>query len=129
MILVLTGCGKKSSTTSSNGGQDGSTQTEVTTEQEVVVPAENLVLVQNGKFSPATITVKKGTEVTWVNKDPEPCWIASDPHPIHTGLAGFDAGKGIKQDGTFKFTFQKTGTFGYHDHLNISSTGKVVVEP
>ncbi len=128
-MFFLTGCGKKKDTTSSDQGQNGSTQTEVTTEQEVVVPADNLVLVQNGKFVPATITVKKGTEVTWVNKDPDSCWIASDPHPIHTGYTGFDSGKGMKQDETYKFTFQKTGTFGYHDHLNITDTGKVIVEP
>ena len=129
-IVLLAGCGKRTESVANNEGNN-STQTEATTTSsaEDVVPVSSLVLVQDGKFNPQVLTVKKGTEVTWVNKDTEPCWVASDPHPIHNGYPGFDAGKGMIQDETYKFTFQKTGTFGYHDHLNITNTGKIVVEP
>ena len=128
-IVLLAGCGKKTESVANNEGNN-STQTEATTTSsaEDVVPVSSLVLVQDGKFNPQVLTVKKGTEVTWVNKDTEPCWVASDPHPIHNGYPGFDAGKGMIQDETYKFTFQKTGTFGYHDHLNITNTGKIIVE-
>jgi len=129
-IVLLAGCGKKTESVTSNEGNN-STQTEATTASsaEDVVPVSSLVLVQNGKFNPQVLTVKKGTEVTWVNKDIEPCWIASDPHPIHNGYPGFDAGKSMIQDETYKFKFDKVGTFGYHDHLNITNTGKIIVEP
>ena len=128
-IVLLAGCGKRTESVANNEGNN-STQTEATTTSsaEDVVPVSSLVLVQDGKFNPQVLTVKKGTEVTWVNKDTEPCWVASDPHPIHNGYPGFDAGKGMIQDETYKFTFQKTGTFGYHDHLNITNTGKIIVE-
>lgn len=130
-VLTLTGCGKKTESAANSESGGNGTQTEATTATTAddVVPVESLVLIQNGKFNPETLTVKKGTEVTWVNKDTDPCWVASDPHPIHNGYPGFDAGKGIIQDETYKFTFQKTGTFGYHDHLNITNTGKIIVEP
>ena len=128
-IVLLAGCGKRTESVANNEGNN-STQTEATTANsaEDVVPVSSLVLVQDGKFNPQVLTVKKGTEVTWVNKDTEPCWVASDPHPIHNGYPGFDAGKGMIQDETYKFTFQKTGIFGYHDHLNITNTGKIIVE-
>ena len=129
-IVLLAGCGKKTESVANNEGNN-STQTEATTTSsaEDVVPVSSLVLVQDGKFNPQVLTVKKGTEVTWVNKDTEPCWVASDPHPIHNGYPGFDAGKGIIQDETYRFKFDKVGTFGYHDHLNITNTGKIIVEP
>ena len=129
-IVLLAGCGKRTESVANNEGNN-STQTEATTASsaEDVVPVSSLVLVQDGKFNPQVLTVKKGTEVTWVNKDTEPCWVASDPHPIHNGYPGFDAGKGIIQDETYRFKFDKVGTFGYHDHLNITNTGKIIVEP
>ena len=129
-IVLLAGCGKRTESVANNEGNN-STQTEATTASsaEDVVPVSSLVLVQDGKFNPQMLTVKKGTEVTWVNKDTEPCWVASDPHPIHNGYPGFDAGKGIIQDETYRFKFDKVGTFGYHDHLNITNTGKIIVEP
>ena len=66
--------------------------------------------------------------VTFVNQSSRAMWIASNPHPIHTGLAGFDAKKGIGNGESFSFSFTKAGEFGYHNHLNLSDTGTVVVE-
>ena len=129
-LVALAGCGKKADLTADSEPSESNTQTEATTVavSDDVVPVENLVLVEGGKFSPETLTVKKGTEVTWVNKDTGPCWIASDPHPIHNGYSGFDAGRGIKQDETYKFTFSRVGTFSYHDHLDLTKTGKIIIE-
>jgi plastocyanin len=79
-------------------------------------------------FTPKTITVKVGTTVTWVNKDSDPMWVASNPHPIHTDLPGFDALKQIPTGETYSYTFTKVGNWGYHNHLNPSNTGTVVVE-
>ena len=80
-------------------------------------------------FNPATITVNKGSAVTWTNKDTDPHWVASDPHPTHTGLKGFDSGENINKGDSYSFTFDKTGTFTYHDHLNpLKFHGTVVVK-
>ncbi len=79
-------------------------------------------------FTPASITVKKGTMVKFVNKTSGPMSVASNPHPTHTDYPGFDQGKSNFQ-GTneYDFTFTKTGTWGYHNHLQASDGGTVIV--
>lgn len=80
-------------------------------------------------FVPATLTVPKGTKVTWVNKDNKPHRVASNPHPEHTGLNGLDSKEVIGiNDGTYSFSFDKPGEYNYHDHLNPTSNGTVVVK-
>lgn len=79
-------------------------------------------------FSPATVTIKAGSTVKFTNNSSQSMWVASDPHPIHNGLAGFDERASVEKGGTYSFTFSKAGTFGYHNHLNPSDTGTVIVE-
>lgn len=79
-------------------------------------------------FAPATVNVKVGDTVKFVNKSSSPFWPASDPHPIHTGLAGFDAKAQVAVGESFSFKFTKTGSFGFHNHLKPTAKGKVVVE-
>ncbi len=75
-------------------------------------------------FSPSPITIKKGATVRFVNKSSSPMWVASNPHPVHTDYPGFDQ----KQRGdSYEFTFDKTGTWGYHNHLEPSITGQIIV--
>ncbi len=87
----------------------------------------NSVEYASGGFSPSSITVKKGTTVTWTNKDTDPVWVASNPHPTHTDLPGFDAKKQVQPNETYSFTFEKVGNWGYHNHMNPSQGGTVVV--
>lgn len=91
-------------------------------------PAGVTVSIDDTSFTPATVTVKAGTTVTFVNNGQGTHWPASNPHPIHTGLAGLDAKKALSTGETFSFTFSKVGTFGFHDHLNTRVTGTVVVQ-
>lgn len=86
-----------------------------------------VIINASGNFSPKTVTVKKGGIVTWVNQSPFEIWPASAPHPVHTNYPGFDAQKGIANGETYSFTFDKTGTWNYHNHLNVASTGVVEV--
>ncbi len=111
---------------------------DVSTEEKKITPtpaptpttdqnkSQQIIMNASG-FAPASITVKKGTKVTFVNNDSRVHWPASDPHPVHTDLAGFDAGKGIPQGGSYTYTFGKIGTWTYHDHLNPTLKGKVIV--
>lgn len=87
-----------------------------------------IVTITDGGFSPATLTVKAGTTVTFMNKDSAPHWPASNPHPVHTALLGFDAKISLATDQTYNFTFNRPGTWRYHDHLNPGLVGQVVVE-
>ena len=78
-------------------------------------------------FFPATLQVKKGTSVQFLNGDTKSRWPASDPHPTHTNLPGFDAKKGLEPGETWVYVFDKAGTWGYHDHMNPSRRGSVTV--
>jgi len=79
-------------------------------------------------FEPATVTIKSGDTVTFINVGAKAMWPASGPHPTHTGLPGFDALKGIKPGDTYSYTFTKVGTWPFHDHLNPQAFGAVTVQ-
>ena len=89
-------------------------------------------------FSPSTVTIAKGGTVTFISSGTQ-MWVASDPHPSHTGYSGTSrtqhcpdtAGVAFDQcaPGTsYSFKFQKTGSWGYHDHMNDNLGGTIVVK-
>ncbi len=102
----------------------------------------NTVKITASGFEPKTLTVKTGTIVTFVNEDSNKHWPASATHPTHKvypgsgiekcGIVGetniFDACRGLAQGESFSFTFNEKGSWKYHDHLNVPSTGTIVVE-
>ena len=115
----------------------GSTVTENIAEEDLLVPnSGNAIKITSTGFEPKTLTVKAGTTVTFVNEDSNKHWPASAMHPTHNvypesgGCIGskFDACKGLEQGESFSFTFNEKGSWKYHDHLSVSSTGTVVVE-
>lgn len=89
--------------------------------------SQNTVTLTSSGFQPQTLTVKAGTTVTFVNKSGATATVNSAVHPTHTlfpflNLGSFDDGQSLQ------VTFDKTGTFTYHNHLVPSQTGEVVVE-
>lgn len=88
---------------------------------------EKMVNLTKAGFEPGTITVKVGTKVTWVNKSGETATVTSAVHPTHLlypflNLGTFNDGESLS------VTFDKAGTYKYHNHLNPGQTGEVVVE-
>lgn len=82
-------------------------------------------------FIPETVTISAGDLVTWKNDSQNTVYIAPDTHPSHLDYAGVwdDDGTGrIAPGEEYTFTFTESGTYTYHDHLNASSTGTVIVE-
>lgn len=90
-------------------------------------PPQATVSITKQGFVPATLSVKPGTVVTWVNEDKNPHRIASNPYPSHTDLPGLDSNAPIGPTGTYQYTFKDTGTFGYHDHYSPTTNGSVIV--
>lgn len=84
------------------------------------------ITIESFGFSPATITIKKGTTITWINNDSVNHLVASNPHPVHTDLPGFQS-QNLSLGESYSFTFDKVGTFGYHCHLHPSMRGTVIV--
>lgn len=78
-------------------------------------------------YTPSTITVKLGTKLTWVNQSSSGMWTASALHPTHMLLPGFDELKSVAKGGSYDYTFTKVGTWKYHNHVQPSDTGTVVV--
>ena len=92
-------------------------------------------------FSPANVTVKKGEAVMWTNIASEKMWVAVNEHPGHAGYDGtsrkdhcvagapasFDQCVASDAGSQWSFTFNKAGTWKYHNHLNESFGGMVTV--
>ena len=78
-------------------------------------------------FNPSTLTIKAGTKVTWTNQSGETATVNSDPHPIHTDYPPLNLDE-FSNGGTLSLTFDKAGTYGYHNHLNPSEHGTIVVQ-
>lgn len=79
-------------------------------------------------FSPKSVTIKKGNAVVFENKTGKRMSVASSVHPTHLLYPEFDQYK-TDQRGKdeFRFSFEKIGTWKYHDHLNSTMTGTVIV--
>lgn len=78
-------------------------------------------------FEPSVITVKAGTFVNWNNKSGQEAAVASDPHPTHQTYIPLNLGTFPDRNGV-SLIFNTPGTYGYHNHLNPSQKGTVIVE-
>jgi plastocyanin len=96
---------------------------------EVTLSKEEVKIdIQADRFIPATIKVKPGTTITWVNKDTKPYSIAADPHPTHSSLPGL-VGDDLNEADTYSYVFEKPGTYTYHnEQLPMTMRGTVIVE-
>lgn len=79
-------------------------------------------------FEPATLSIKKGTRVVFVNEDSKEHWPASDIHPTHGIYPEFDPQKGVEAGQKWSFVFNKVGKWKFHDHLFPERTGVVEVK-
>ena len=78
------------------------------------------VKIDNFSFSPAALTVKAGTQITWTNGDDIPLTVVSNGPVFKSKVLG----TGEK----FTFTASKPGTYSYSCSIHSNMTGKVVVE-
>ncbi len=85
------------------------------------------IVYDGSKYTPSQLSIKANDYVIFRNKSNTDFWPASAPHPTHTNYPEFDAKKPIAPGGTFKFQFVKTGSWGFHDHLNPMANGKITV--
>ena len=78
------------------------------------------VRIQSFAFEPATIRVKTGSVVEWVNQDEEPHTVTSDDDAFKS--------RALDTGNRFAFAFERKGRFAYHCALHPQMTGTVVVE-
>ncbi len=79
-------------------------------------------------YAPNSLRVKAGTSVTFKNQSTTSMWPASNPHPVHSEYPEFDAKHPYSHGESYSFTFARTGTWGYHDHLHPNLRGTISVE-
>lgn len=83
-------------------------------------PVNVEVKINNFAFTPATLTVSAGTQVTWTNNDEIPHNVVSDDKAIKS--------KVLDTDEKFSFTFSKPGTYSYVCSIHPRMKGKIVVQ-
>ncbi|KKU76346.1 MAG: Plastocyanin [Candidatus Giovannonibacteria bacterium GW2011_GWB1_47_6b] len=104
---------------------------------ESVTPASGkTVIYTDAGFSPSTVTIKRGETVIFKNNSSEAMWVASAMHPTHDLYpikggcvnSAFDQCEEAAPGGSWSFKFDVAGIWKYHNHLNLSKFGSVVVE-
>ena len=85
-------------------------------------PAVREVTIDNFAYSPQTLTVPRGTRVTWVNHDDVPHTVTSSAKPRAFASQALDT------DDRFEHVFTKPGVYEYFCAVHPKMTAKVVVE-
>src|SRR2546429_619016 len=80
--------------------------------------AASAVDIANFAFSPAAITVKAGTTVTWTNRD-------EDAHTV--AISGSPVSRPLQTGETYTHTFAQPGTYSYLCTIHPTMRGTVVV--
>ena len=81
----------------------------------------NAIAIKNFAFSPASLTVKVGTRVTWTNQD-------SDAHTVTSNASGGPLNsKAMNTGDTFSYLFTKAGTYKYLCTIHPFMTATVTV--
>lgn len=118
--LVLTACSKTAS-------QQTATGQVPTTESSSAPAVANTITYSDTSFSPNPLNVKVGEAVTFNNTSNSVVQVNSAPHPAHNLYPILNIGA-INPGESKSITFTSAGTYKYHNHLNASQNGQIVVQ-
>lgn len=132
VLILLIGIGFFLFNTSSDitvtpSPQTGSTGTTSTTTSPTR-PKTMTVIYTGTTFVPNTLNINKEDTVLFLNQSSQGMWVASAPHPTHTDYPEFDQEMTVGNGDSYRFTFQRVGTWRYHNHQNPSAFGSITVE-
>ena len=94
---------------------------------ESAVSARVVIHYADETFIPRIVEVPVGETIAFVNDGDGYLWPASDPHPTHTVEPAFDALRAVTKEKPWSFTFDKQGTWTFHNHLSPTATGTIIV--
>jgi plastocyanin len=113
--LTMLGISSESSASSPAGGS-AAVQTVSTG-----MPGASEVKIDNFVFNPAIVTVKVGTQVTWINKD-------DIPHTVDSTDGKFKS-NALDTEDKFQFSFNTPGEYPFFCRMHPKMTGKIIVQP
>ena len=87
-----------------------------------IAAAPAAVTIDGFAFGPQTLTVARGTTVTWTNKDDEPHTVVNDADTRLFKSAALDT------DDSFSFTFDQPGTYKYFCSIHPRMQGTITVQ-
>lgn len=131
LLIALAGCGASGASTGGAGsGAPTSAPTAIATSQPTATPSApaNATVIKiigaTGayKFSPASVTVKVGDTVVWMNETGVAHTATSDSDAALT----WDSGA-IDVGGMYSLTVTKAGTFAYHCSIHPFMRGTLIV--
>ena len=82
----------------------------------------NTILITNSSYSPASLTVRTGTTVTWTNNDDLEHDVAPDEPSDEFRRSAL-----LRKGGTYSVTFDTPGTYTYHCTPHPFMKGTIVV--
>jgi len=94
---------------------------------EETMESEVSVTLTSKGFSPQTITIKAATIVTWTNQSGTAASVNSAVHPTHQVYPPLNLGE-FEDGGSLSLVFDSPGTYKYHNHLNPTQVGTIIVE-
>ncbi len=109
-FIAVTGC----------TGSGPSSQPPAATPAPAPVTGAATVTIQNFAFSPASITVARGTTVTWTNQD-------SSTHQIASDAPGQFSSGPLSKGASYSFRFDTPGTYPYICSIHPSMKATVTV--
>lgn len=86
-----------------------------------------MINVTDTGFSPKELRIKTGTKIMWLNKTNGTVTVNSDEHPSHRLYPILNLGA-FGKDSSVQTVFEKSGIYKYHNHLNASQAGIIIVE-
>ena len=108
VMVMVAGC-----TSSSNTSPSPANSTVTST------ASQNPVAIQNYAFSPSTLTIQKGANVTWTNYDSVQHHVVSDSSAFSSPL--------LNKGDTYTHQFNNTGSFSYICSIHPYMKGTIVV--
>jgi plastocyanin len=79
------------------------------------------IAIKDFMFSPVSVKIKAGTQVTWTNKDEEPHTVSSNEGTFRSFA--------LDTNDSFSYKFDKPGTYKYTCTIHPRMTGTIVVDP
>ena len=125
VIIIALGVGlvvsKNHKTTPAQTSQSQTQSNNTNTKKSPQPTGANEVSIINMNFSPASLTVKKGTAIKWINND-----NVSHTVTENDGKNGPSAPP-MQPGSAYSFTFNEAGVFHYHCSIHPDMTGVVTV--